>query len=63
MIAGQRVLTQLHDRVRHPTRAWIDKADRLHRAEPQRVASAVRHHLDGQTPFEELLFVEIVNGR
>ena len=37
---------------RRPVRG-IGQADRLHRAEPQRVAPAVRHHLDGQAPLEE----------
>ena len=63
VIAGQRVLPQLHGCVRHAPGPRIDEADRLHRAEPQRVAAAMRHHLERQTPFEELLLVEVMNRR
>ena len=63
VIAGQVVLAQLHDRVRRAPGARIDEADRLHRTEPQRVAPAVRHHLDRQTALEELCRVEVVDGR
>jgi hypothetical protein len=56
------VLTQLHDRVRRPSGVRIDEADWLHRPEPQRVTTAVRHDLDRQTAFKEFLFVEIVDG-
>ena len=63
MIRGQIVLPQLHDRVRLAARARIDQTYRLHRSEPQRVFTAIRHHLDRQAPFEEALLVEIVDGR
>src|SRR5688572_11914593 len=63
VIAGESVLTQLHDRVRLAPAARIDEADRLHRSEPQRVAAAVRHDLDRQAPLEEPFFVEIVDRR
>ena len=62
MVAGEIVLPQLHDGKRRAAGARIDEADRLHRPEAQRVAAAVRHHLDRQTAFEELLLVEVVNG-
>ena len=63
VIARQIVLTELHHRVRLTPRPRIGEADRLHRTEAQRIAPAVRHHLDGQASFEEPLLVEIVNGR
>ena len=63
MIAGKVVLSQLNGRVRLPAGPRIGQADRLHRPEPQRVLAAMRHHLDRQAPFEELLLVEVVNGR
>ena len=63
VIAGEVVLPQLHDGVRRAAGARIDEADRLHRAEAQRVAPAMRHHLDRQAALEELLLVEVVDGR
>ena len=63
VVAGEVVLPQLHDGVRRAAGARIDQADRLHRAEPQRVAAAMRHHLDRQAPLEELLLVEVVDRR
>jgi hypothetical protein len=44
-----------------PARARVDEANRLHRAEAQCVSATVCHHLDRETPFEELLLVEVVN--
>ena len=47
------VLAQLHDGVRllvRPVR--IGEPDRLHRPEAQRVAAALRHHLDRQAAVE-----------
>ncbi len=61
VIAGDVVLTQLHHGVRRAPGSRIDESDRLHRSEAERVATAMRHHLDRQTTFEELLFVEIVH--
>ena len=55
VIAGQVVLPQLHDRVGLPPGARIDEPHGLHRPEAQRVAPAVRHHLDRQAPLEERL--------
>ena len=62
MIARQIVLAELHRRVRLATDARIDETDRLHRSESQRVAPAMRHHLDRQTPFKEACLVEVVHG-
>ena len=62
VVAGEVVLAQLHRRVGRTPGARVDQADRLHRAEAQRVASAVRHHFNRQAPFEELLLVEVMNG-
>ena len=62
VIAGQVVLPELDDGVRRLAGARIDEADRLHRSEAQRVAAAVRHHLDRQAAFEESLLVEVVHG-
>ena len=63
VIARQIVLPQLHGGVRLAAGARIDQPDRLHRPEPQRVAPAMRHHLDRQAAFEEPLLVEVVDGR
>ena len=47
------VLAQLHDRVRLYGRiVGIGQADRLHRPVPQRLAAALRHHLDRQATVE-----------
>src|SRR5262245_27480273 len=62
VIAGERVLPQLHGGVRLAAGARIDEPDRLHRPEPQRVAAAVRHDLDRQTALEEPLLVEVVDA-
>src|SRR5437016_9607140 len=61
MIAGEIVLTQLHAGVRLAAGARVDEPYRFHRTEPQRVAAAMRHHLDRQAALEEALFVEIVD--
>src|SRR5256712_635076 len=63
VIAGQVVLPELHGRVRLAARSRIGETDRFHRSEPQRVAAAMRHHLDRQAPFEKPLLVEVVHGR
>ena len=63
VIAGQIVLPQLHRGERRTTGARIHQADRLHRSEAQRVNTAMGHDLDGQTPFEESLLVEVVHRR
>ena len=63
MIAGERVLPQLHHRIRPASGAGIVEPGRLHRPEAQGVAAAVRHHLDGQAALEELRVVEVVHGR
>ena len=42
VIAGEVVLPELHDRVGLAAGARIGEADRLHRAEPQRVDAARR---------------------
>ena len=63
VIAGEVVLAQLHGGVRLAPGAWIDQADRFHRAEAQRVGPTVRHHFDRQTAFEEALLVEVVDRR
>jgi hypothetical protein len=60
VIAGQVVLAAAARPRRARAGAGIDQADRLHRSEAQRIASAVRHDLDRQTAFEEPLFVEVV---
>ena len=60
VIAGEVVLPQLHARVRLAPGARIGQAHRLHRPEPQRVDAAPGHHLDRQTPLEELRVVELV---
>ncbi len=62
VIAGEVVLPQLHRGIRLPPGSRIRQPDRLHRTEPQRVFAPMRHHLDRQAPFEELLLVEIVHG-
>ena len=62
MVAREIVLTQLHRRVGLATGARIDQPDRFHRPEPQRIAPAMRHHLDRQAPFEETFLVEVVDG-
>ena len=63
MIAGERVLSKLNGRVRHAAGPRVDEADRLHRTEAQRVATAMRHHFDRQAALEEFLFVEVVDRR
>ena len=63
VIGGEVVLPQLDDGVRPSAGARIGQPGRLHRPEPQRVDAAVRHHLDRQTPLEELRVVEVVDGR
>ena len=63
MLAGQIVLTQLHRRVGISPRPRIGESHRLHRPEPQRVAAAVRHHLDRKAALEELLLLEILHRR
>ena len=63
------VLTaQLHRRVRLAAGSRVVQADRLHRAEPQRLAAALRHLLDRQAALEvrhlvELVAVKLVGGR
>ena len=61
VVAGQRVLPQLHGRIREAPGARVREADRLHRAEAQRVAPAMRHHLDRQAALEEVGLVEVVH--
>ena len=63
VIAGESVLAQLDDGVGRVAGARIAQPDRLHRAEPQRVAAAVRHHLDRQAALEEHFPVEVVDRR
>ena len=60
VIAGERILPELHARVRLAPGARIGQPHRLHRPEPQRVDAAPRHHLDWQTALEELRVVELV---
>ncbi len=62
VIAREVVLAQLHGGVRLAAGARIDEADRLHRAEPQRVDPSMRHHFDRQAAFKKAFLVEIVNG-
>ena len=62
VIACQRVLPQLHDRVRLASGPRIDEAHRLHRTKAQRVRPSMCHHLDGQAAFEERGRVEVVHG-
>ena len=63
VIAGERVLPQLHRRVRLAAGARIDEADRLHRSEAQRVPTAMRHHFNGQAALEEAFLIEVVHRR
>ena len=63
VIAGERVLTQLHDGIRTAPGSRIGEAHRLHRPEAQRVVAAMRHHFDRQAALEELLLVEVVHRR
>ena len=62
MVAGNVVLPQLHGGIRRPPGPRIDEADGFHRPEAQRVAAAMRHHLDRQTAFEEFFLVEVVDS-
>jgi hypothetical protein len=63
MIAGEVILSQLHGGVRLPSGSRIFQSDRLHRPEPERVLTAMRHHFDRQASLEKLFFVEIMHGR
>src|SRR5262249_28678621 len=63
VIARDRVLTQLHRGVRRTPTPRIDETDRLHRAEAERIASAMRHHFDRKTSLEEDLLLEVVDRR
>src|SRR5689334_14699616 len=54
---------ELDDGMRLTPGAWIAEADRLHRAEAQRVAPATRHLLDGHAPLEVRDRVELVCAR
>src|SRR5438552_3613158 len=63
VIAGQIVLAQLYGRVRLAPVARIDQPDRPHRAKPQGLPPAMRHHLDRKATLEESLLVEIVHRR
>ena len=58
--AGAILHAQLHDGVRLAAGARIDEADRLHRPEAQRLASALRHLLGGHAPLEVRHGVELV---
>ena len=60
VIAGQRVLPELHDRIGFAAGARVGEADRLHRPEPQRVHAAPGHDFDRQAALEELRIVELV---
>ena len=51
---------ELHHRVRLAAGARIGQADRLHRAEAQRLAAAARHLLDRQAALEVRHLVELV---
>ena len=46
------VLPQLHHGVRPLGAMRVGEADRLHRTMRQRLAAALRHHLDGQAALE-----------
>jgi hypothetical protein len=63
VIPRQRILPQLNGRVRVASRSWVREAHRLHRAKAKRVVPAMCHHFDWQAALEELLLVEVVNGR
>ena len=63
VVARQVVLPQLHHGVRLPARARIHQSHRLHRPEPQRVAPAMRHHLNGKAALEKRRLVEVVDRR
>ena len=63
VIAGEIVLPQLHGGEGRAPGARVDETDRLHRPEAQRLAAAMRHHLDRQAALEELLLLEIVDRR
>src|SRR4029453_13206264 len=63
VIAGEVVLPQLYHGVGAASRAWIHQSDRLHRPQPQRVAPAVRHHLNRQTALEKRRAIEVVHRR
>ena len=62
VIAGESVLPQLDDGIGPAARPRIGEPGGLHRPKPQRVDAAMRHHLDGQTPLEELRVVEVVHA-
>ena len=63
VIAREVVLAELHRGIRRTACTRIHQPDRLHRPETQRIDAAMRHHFDRQAPFEELLVVEIMDGR
>src|SRR5690606_41546866 len=51
-LAGLVFAPELQHRIRLPTGSWIRQPHRLHRAEPERVVTARRQHLDRQAPLD-----------
>ena len=63
MVAGERVLSQLHDGIRPTPGPGIHESNRFHGTETQRVLTATSHHLDRQASFEETLAINLMDRR
>src|SRR5207302_3228980 len=53
MVSRKIILPELDGRVWLTARPRIYEADRLHRSEPQRIFSSMRHHFDRQAPLDK----------